>query len=177
MNSESPCLAVSQSPGLFYFGGLVAGVAVGWAAAEFNLSGWAPVGLLSLGVGGMLGLVVAKLADLAGVRCPKRLVVGTVLFALVTVFAEHTWLYRDFRRQWTDARAREPQVALFRPETPWSPAEYVRHEWSPGRLALWCVDATLIVASAVGVAHLRSGAHTKAFVVADDANTPLTPDS
>jgi len=177
MNSESPSSPVAQFPRLFYLGGIAAGAAIGWAAAHCHLSGWAPLGLLSLGVGGLLGLVIAKLADLAGVGCWKRLVIGTMLFALVTVLAEHTWLYRDFRRQWRDARAREPQVALFRPEEPWSPAEYMRHEWSPGRLALWCVDATLIVAAAVGVVLVRRRAITKTFILADDADSPPTPDS
>ncbi len=49
------------------------------------------------------------------------------------------------------------------------------NEWSPGRSALWCVDATLIVAGAVGVVLLKSGANSKTFVVADDAND--SPDS
>jgi hypothetical protein len=157
----------------WYLSGIAAGAVVGWAAAKCHLSGWAPVGLLSLGVGGVLGLVVAKLAERAGVSCRMQLVIGTAIFALVAILAEHAWLYHDFRRQWTDARAREPQVALFRPEEPWSPAEYVLNEWSPGRAALWCVDASLIVAGAVLVSR---GANTKTFVVADDANEPLNPD-
>jgi len=95
MNSESPSSPVAQSPRLFYLGGIAAGAAIGWEAAHCHLSGWAPVGLLSLGVGGLLGLVVAKLADLAAIGCRKRLVIGTVLFALVTVLAEHTWLSAD----------------------------------------------------------------------------------
>ena len=172
MPFESPCLPVSRSPCLFFLSGIGAGAAIGWAAARCHLGGWAPVGLLSLGVGGLLGLVIAKLAARIGESNRKNLVIGTVLFALVAVLAEHAWLYRDFRRQWVDARAREPQVALFRPEEPWSPAQYIRHEWSPGRLVLWSVDATLIVAGAVGVVLARRGASSKKFVVADDAHTP-----
>ncbi len=97
---------------------------------------------------------------------------GAVVFALVTVFAEHTWLYRDFRRQWQDAREISPQVALFRPAEPWSPAEYFHYEVASGRIALWCVDAALIVAGTMGVVLLQN----KRFVVADDAKKNLTPD-
>jgi hypothetical protein len=84
------------------------------------------------------------------VTCRTRLVLGTVALALVTVLAEHAWLYRDFRRQWHEARSRSAEVALFRPEAPWSPAEYFAREASAGRIALWVVDATLIIVVAIG---------------------------
>jgi hypothetical protein len=154
----------------WYLGGIAAGAAIGSFAAGCHLSGWAPVGLVSLGVGVALGYVLSKLSAASGIGCPRRLAVGALIFALVAVFAEHTWLYHDFRRQWQAARASDPQVALFRPAEPWTPAEYFRHEISSGRVALWCVDAVLIVAGAVGVVLVRRGANTKKLVVADDAN-------
>ena len=155
----------------WYLGGIVAGAAIGWFAAKCHQSGIAPVGLVSLGVGLALGFVLAKLAASTGITCRKRLAVGAVVFALVAVFVEHTWLYRDFRRQWDDARAMNPQVALFRPAEPWSPAEYFRRETSSGQIALWCVDAALIVAGAVSVVLLQNSR----FVVADDAKAPRSP--
>jgi len=170
MNKRSPCLLVSRSPGLFYLAGIAAGAAIGWVAAKCHASGWAPVGLVSLGVGVALGYVVSRVAAACGVRCSKRLMVGTVTFALVVAFVEHAWLYHDFCRQWQDARARDPQVALFRPAEPWSPAEYVRHEISSGSVTLWCVDAVLIAAGAVGTVLIRRDANTQKVVVADDAN-------
>jgi hypothetical protein len=157
----------------WYLGGIIAGATIGWIAAKCHQSGLAPVGLLSLGVGLALGYVLAKLAASTNIFCHKRLAVGAVVFALVTVFAEHTWLYHDFRRQWQDARDTNAQVALFRPAEPWSPAEYFHHEVASGRIALWCVDATLIVASAVGVALFQN----RRFVVADDAKIPRRPTS
>ena len=137
MPTESPCLRVSLSPCLFYLGGVAAALAIGWAAAKCHVAGWSPVGLVSLGVGILLGLVVSKLAAVTGVVCLKRLVVGTATFALIAVLAEHTWLYQDFRRQWVVARASNPQVAMFRPERPWSPVEYLRHVASPRRVTLY----------------------------------------
>jgi hypothetical protein len=133
---------------LWYVGGIAAAAAIGWVAAMCHLGGWAPVGLVSLGIGLTLGLVLSKLAAITHVIGWRQLVVGAVIFALITVLVEHTWLYRDFRRQWQEARAAEPHVALFRPAEPWSPAQYFRHEMTPGRAALWCVDAALIVAGA-----------------------------
>jgi hypothetical protein len=156
---------------VWYAGGMLAAVAIGWFAARLHAAGIAPVGLMSLLVGAMLGAALAALAAsqltasdpaasqlaasqlaasqrLAG-SCP--LVIGTILLALVTILAEHAWLYRDFRRQWQDARAESPEVALFRPEQPWSPHEYFAWELSSGRAALWALDAVLVIAAAVTV--------------------------
>jgi hypothetical protein len=129
-------------------GGIVAAAALGLIAAKLNVAGFAPVGLLPLAVGIALGAVVSWLAG-GGVICRKRLVFATILLAILTVFAEHAWLYRDFCRQWREARASQAQVAMFRSEMPWSPREYFASEATPGRVALWCVDAALIVAAAV----------------------------
>jgi hypothetical protein len=95
------------------------------------------------------------------------------LFALLAVFAEHTWLYRDFRRQWQAERAANAQVAMFRPAEPWSSAEYFQHEASPTRTALWCLDAALLTAGTAFVVAMNR----KKFVVADDANKTPTPES
>ncbi|MGD9635539.1 MAG: hypothetical protein AB7I57_07175 [Pirellulales bacterium] len=148
---------------------------MGWLAAQCHLAGRAPVGILSLAVGIALGWGAATLAAWVGVVCRKWLVTGAVLFALVAIFTEHAWLYRDFRRQWHEARL-NPQVAMFRPEEPWSPAEYMRHEASGPRIALWGVDAVLIAAGTLGVVLLRrpaihGDADKNRFVVADDANS------
>jgi hypothetical protein len=141
---------------IWFAAGVIAAIAVAWLAAIVHVSGHAPVGLLSFGVGITLGATLHTIAAsghrpkggrLAGRR---RLVVGTILLALLTVLAQHAWLYRDFRRQWHEARGKSPQVAMFRPETPWSPAEYFAREVTPTRVALWCMDAALILTGAVG---------------------------
>jgi hypothetical protein len=160
----------------WYLGGVGSAAAIGWIAARWHLSGLAPVGLVSLAVGAALGFVVAKLAAATGVDCPKRLFVGTVVFAIVLLFAEHTWLYHDFRRQWQEVRLANPQLEMFRPAEPWTPAEYFRRELAFGRAALWCLDAVLIATGALGVVFIKRGASASKSVVADDANNPLTSD-
>jgi ABC-type uncharacterized transport system permease subunit len=135
---------------IWYLAGGVAAVAVGWLAAIFHGTGHAPVGLVSLGVGAALGAALAVLAARLHVTCRTRLVVGTILLSLVTIIAEHAWLYRDFRRQWHRARNESAQVALFRPESPWSPAEYFARELATRRAALWGADAVLIAGAAAG---------------------------
>jgi hypothetical protein len=141
---------------LWYAAGLIAAVAIAWLAAVLHLSGHAPIGILSLGTGIVLGMVLSAIAAARhrpqGGRAVgrRRLVVGTAILALVTVVAEHAWLYRDFRRQWHEARATSAEVAMFRPEEPWSVGEYFRRELTPRRAALWCLDAALITAAAVG---------------------------
>jgi hypothetical protein len=141
---------------VWYAGGMLAAVAIGWIAARLNVVGIAPVGLSSLCVGGVLGGTLTALA-VSQSRRPgpavltgsPHVVIGTILLALVTILAEHAWLYRDFRRQWHAARANSPEVALFRPAAPWSPAEYFARELSADRAALWALDAVLVIAAAV----------------------------
>jgi ABC-type uncharacterized transport system permease subunit len=134
---------------LWYASGLVAAIAVAWLSAMLHVSGHAPVGLLSLGVGILLGATLVGIAATQKIASGKRLVVGTILLAIVAVLAEHAWLYGEFRRQWHDARSKTPEVALFRPEAPWSPPEYFARELTSLRAALWCLDAALIVIGAV----------------------------
>ncbi len=131
--------------------GAIAAAVVGWIAAQIHLSGHAPVGLVSAGVGVGLGCALAWLAAFAGVHCKWRLIVGTLLLAVITVAAEHAWLYRDFRRQWVEAREKSSTVAMLRAETPPGPDVYFAHEWNQqGTPALWISDAVIIVVGAVG---------------------------
>jgi hypothetical protein len=133
----------------FALGGLVAAVVVGWIAARLNVAGFAPVALLPMAIGVALGGAVVSLSTQCGMPGGARLFVAAGLVAILTVVAEHAWLYRDFCRQWREARASQAQVAMFRAEQPWSPGEYIREEATPGRVALWCVDAAVLVLSTV----------------------------
>jgi hypothetical protein len=143
---------------LWYAAGLFVAVAIAWLAAGLQLTGNAPIGLLSLTVGIALGIV--QMAVAAKVRFTRRrLIVGTIILAFVTVLAQHAWLYYHFRRQWHDARARSPEVALFRPESPPSPGEYFARELTPGRAALWCLDAALITAASTGTVLILARRH------------------
>jgi hypothetical protein len=139
---------------LWYVSGIAAAGTVGWLASFFHASGRAPVGLISLVVGSSLGFTLTGLAAGLEIAGTRRLLIGTVVFAILTILAEHTWLYLDFRRQWRESRARNPQVAMFRPEEPLSPSEYFAHEWSPHTAALWTLDAALITGSAVATMFL-----------------------
>ena len=100
---------------------------IAWLAALVHASGHAPIGLVSLAVGIGLGAILDRIAAAQRVAGRRRLIIGTILLAIVTVLAEHTWLYLDFRRQWHESREKSPQVAMFRPESPWSPREYFAH--------------------------------------------------
>lgn len=134
----------------WYLGGFVAAAAIGWASAKCHLVGWAPIGLISLAAGVLLGLALAKLAAANAIAGTKQLVIGAILLGLAAVFFAHAWLYVDFRRQWREARDTDPQVALFRPEAPWTPREYFEREFTSRRALLWSVDALLLIAGSVG---------------------------
>jgi hypothetical protein len=129
-------------------------------AAILNLAGYSPVGLLPVGIGITLGSILTGLAAATGVTC-RKLLIGAAILAIVAVLAEHAWLYRDFRRQWHESRAKSPQLAMFRPEKPWSPREYFSHEATPQQLMLWSFDAALITAASVAtVAYANRFRHT-----------------
>ncbi len=158
---------------LWYAAGSIAAVAAAWLAAVLHVSGRAPIGLVSVAVGAALGGLLSAIAASQRLAGRRHLVVGTVMLALVAVLAQHAWLYRDFRRQWQEARARSAEVALFRPETPWSPGEYFRRELTPQRAALWCLDAALVAAAATGTVYsLQRNRHR--FGLAADANHPTS---
>jgi hypothetical protein len=148
-HSEPVSLPTPLVVSLSFVCGVAAAVALGWLAAKLNVAGFAPVGLLPLAIGIALGGMVGRFATAAGIVSTKRLILTAVLLAIVVVLTEHAWLYRDFCRQWREARTNQAQVAMFRAETPWSPSEYFANEATPGRVALWCIDAALIVVAAV----------------------------
>jgi ABC-type uncharacterized transport system permease subunit len=135
---------------IWYGAGAVAAIAIAWLAALVHASGHAPIGLISLAVGIALGAVLKKIAASQRVTSRRQLIIGTLLLAIVAVLAEHTWLYLDFRRQWQEARDKSPQVAIFRSKSPWSPKEFFLNEATPQRTAVWCIDALVVIASAVG---------------------------
>ena len=120
-----------------------------WLASLVHASGHAPIGLTSIGAGIALGVTLTAIAATLRVAGNRRLLISTIVFAIFMVFAEHAWLYLDFRRQWHDESAKSIQVAIFQRE-PSSPAEYFAHELTPQRATLWAVDAVIIVAGAVG---------------------------
>jgi ABC-type uncharacterized transport system permease subunit len=136
---------------IWYITGAGAALAIAWLAAMLHVSGHAPLAIVSLGVGAALGATLSAIAATLRVAGQRNIILSTILFALVTIVAQHAWLYIDFRRQWHEARAASPEVALFRPESPWSPAEYLARELTPGRAGLWTLDAALVVAAAVAV--------------------------
>lgn len=135
---------------IWYAAGTVAAIGIAWLAALVHASGHAPIGLVPLVVGIALGTTLIALAATQRIAGHRRLIIGTLALAIVAVLAEHTWLYLDFRRQWHEAREKSPQVAIFRPESPWSPRQYFAIEVTSERTLLWCVDAAITVASAVG---------------------------
>jgi hypothetical protein len=125
---------------------------------------------VGIALGTALGALAAML--LSPLRPARLLVISTVTLALITVLAQHAWLYHDFRRQWHEARAESREAAMFRPESPWSPREYFEHELTPQSAALWLLDAFLITIAATATVILTQKKFNKL-----GPNLPsLTPD-
>jgi hypothetical protein len=135
---------------LWYIAGYALAGTIGWLASIVYASGHSPVGLTSLVVGAILGATLCGIAAGLKITRTRRLITGTIVIAVLTVLAEHTWLYLDYCRQWQQAVAAKPQAALFR-ATPHSAAEYFSHELTPESAALWLLDAVLITSNAAGV--------------------------
>lgn len=157
------------------FLGIVAAVIIAWLGAQIHLFGRPVLGITSLGVGLLLGAILGALAIKLQIPNSSRVVVATLIIALIAMSAQHAWLYRDFRRQWHEARAHSPQVAMFRPAEPWTPREYFLNEIAPSRVALWCADAVLIAIGAVGgmlaVKRFAHGAEELRDAKANDTNS------
>src|SRR4051812_13243511 len=134
---------------LWYIAGYALAGTIGWLASIVYSSGHAPLGITSLAVGAILGATLCGIAAGLKIASTKRLIVGTIVIGVLTVLAEHTWLYLDYCRQWQEAIAAKPQAALFR-ATPPSAYEYFSHELTPESAALWLLDAALIITNAVG---------------------------
>jgi hypothetical protein len=122
-------------------------VAIAWLSAALNSHGISPVGLMSIGLGVVLGVALFQLAQWQGLIKWKMLLWAAVLLTAVNIVAQHAWLYQNFRSGWRSARAANAQVAMFRPEEPWSPREYLQHELQAGSLPYWCLDAIVILIS------------------------------
>src|SRR4051794_37317277 len=114
---------------IWYGASAVAAIVIAWGAAMIHASGHAPVGIVSILVGGVLGAALAGIAAAQQIRPRRQLIIGAILLAIVTALAEHAWLYIDFRRQWHESRI-NAQVAIFRPESPPSLTEYFSREWT-----------------------------------------------
>ncbi len=135
---------------IWYAAGTVAAIVIAWLASLVHASGHAPLGLVSIAVGVALGVALWKLAGALRTLVSRRhLVLGALLLSIVTIVGEHTWLYLDFRRQWTAAREKSPQVALFRPESPWSFREFVANEADGKHVTLWSIDAIIILVTTI----------------------------
>jgi hypothetical protein len=139
---------------IWYGAGLVTAVLIAWLAATVYAWIPVPVGLVSLVVGIALGATISGIAATHRLVWGWRLILGSVVLSIVTILAEHAWLYLEFRQQWHTERTRSAAVAMFRPEAPLSPAEYFAREATPPQLALWCVDAAIITACTLGTVFL-----------------------
>lgn len=144
-----------------YLLGFVAAIAIAWLSAVIHASGRAPLGLTSIAVGAVLGIVIANIAASQRLAGAPRTVLAALLLSIVTILAQHAWLYREYRRQWHDARTSSPHAMLFRSEEfqadkPLSPREYVKHEATSQSIGLWFFDGALICCSATATAYYMS---------------------
>jgi hypothetical protein len=155
--------------------GFIASVAMAWIAAKLHGAFAAPVGGVSIGLGLLLGVSLSALAMVMKLRPRAALLIAAAALALVAVVAQHAWLYVEFRRQWHVARAKSPEIAMFRAEEPWSPSEYFSRELQAGRAAVWSVDAALIVGTAIGMFALMERKRSESGVAADAK--PTVPDT
>jgi hypothetical protein len=153
---------------IWYAAGLFVSIAVAWVSAVLHASVRLPVGVISIGVGLELAVALSTLSMLMKACLDRRLIIGTLALAAITALAQHAWLYIDFQTQWLTALADSPKFSTFEDEIP-TPYEYFAHELTPARAALWCLDAVLIISSAVGgVLFLER--RRREFGLAADAN-------
>jgi hypothetical protein len=165
--------------GAWFAAGLAVALALAWVVAMLHGAFTAPLGLVSIGFGLVLGIALAAIAMLLNLRSQRTLMVGTCILTAIAILAQHAWLYVEFRREWHRARAITPEIAMFRPEAPWSPAEYFGNELKSGRALIWCLDALCIAVPAIAVFWMmeRKRYQANAGATTNNANLrPPTPD-
>ncbi len=130
-------------------------LALAWASVGLQSGGFAPVGLLSLLIGILLGGGLAAFARWIEFGHRRAALLGTLGLALLTVGGEHGFSYRRHLQGMERAVQANPKLALaraaneeFRPPTV---AEYLRASAERGRLWIWGLDAVLIALAAVVV--------------------------
>jgi hypothetical protein len=111
------------------------------------------VGLLSLLVGGSLGIAWAALARSTEMGSRPAAIIGGAVLALVCIALQHGLLYMAHRADRTERLGPNSQLGLAAAASalvqPLSPAEYFRAQATPGRAFVWSVDAVLTVVAAL----------------------------
>jgi hypothetical protein len=162
----------------WFAAGFAVALALAWVVAKLHAAFTAPLGLVSIGFGLIFGIALAAIAMLLNLRSQRALFVGTCVLTAVAIVAQHAWLYVEFRREWHRARATTPEIAMFRPEAPWSPAEYFGNELKAGRAPVWWLDALGIAVPAIAVFWMMDQKRHQATASAPTSNaTPRPPTS
>lgn len=136
----------------WFLAGLAVAVAVAWLAVKLQQTGVAPVGLLSLVVGGSLGVAWAALARRTEMGSRPAAMIGGALLAMACVALQHGLLYMAHRAERTELHS-DPQLGLAAAASalvqPLSPIAYFRSQATTGRALLWSADAVLTVIAAL----------------------------
>lgn len=149
---ESTTPALSNRPAfqslLIAIASVVSGVSVGVAGGALQIAGVSPWVLYSLAAGGLVAIVLIGISATASLGSPRW--PAAVLAAVLVVATQHVWLYRAALENRKREAAEKPAVELFRPgQTEQSFVTYMRSEANAKSIALWTLDACLLVAAAV----------------------------
>jgi hypothetical protein len=129
----------------------IAGTVIAVGSAYMQRAGLSPIVLSSLLVGAVLGSAAVGNAWLLDVRNRGVLLLGTVIAGIFVATAQHAMLHRLSVHDWQQAQVKEPQLALFREPPPEELRVYLQQESAGGRMWLWLLDGSIIMASAVAI--------------------------
>lgn len=122
---------------------IVTGMCVGTASGAIQQTGFAPVGILSLAVGTLLGLVLVGAGGVLNLPRPRW--GGIALAVAAAVVSQHLWLYRAAMIAREKATRSQPAVELFKPGwTQESILQYFYSQASVTTVSLWLLDACLL---------------------------------
>ena len=147
---------------------LAAAALIGFVSLELQQRQIAPVILLPLGTGALIGLIMTGVQRAIGVStsaAARGLV--AIAAAIACVAAQDAIAYWDYRRAYDGAIERAPQLALARSATEGFQAagfsEFWRIQWAQSQ-PWWAIDAVLITLASVGVAILAGRAAASKFL-------------
>lgn len=154
-----PLPSDTQPSAVVGWGIVLLGISVAVAGLAFLLQrvGFAPIGIFSLLVGTAVGAGSLLTGILFKLKPCGSFLVITILAAVTATATQHAFLYIQYRSDFQNAYANNPQVALFRDSDPEDFASYLRAEAVKFEPALgqptwvfWLIDLTLCVVGASG---------------------------
>lgn len=126
---------------------LLLSVLCAWMSVELQQAGFAPLGVHSVVMGGVLGAAFVGLAALVRLRVGRVARIAVCLLAFSTAVLQHVAGYRQYQASFHRVISTEPRASWAAAASKLQPAgflSYLRARTTAAHLLLWGLDTVLI---------------------------------